>query len=37
MPGKVGMFAKVVKQQHAGRPTTAWTLLTSETIADEGQ
>jgi hypothetical protein len=30
------MFAKVVKQQHAGRPTTAWTLLTSKMTAEEG-
>ncbi len=30
------MFAKVVKQQHAGRPTTSWSLLTSEMTAEEG-
>jgi hypothetical protein len=30
------MFAKVVQKTHAGRPTTTWTLLTSEMTAEEG-
>jgi hypothetical protein len=35
-PAIVGMLSKVVNQQHAGRPTTARTMLTSEMTAAAG-